>query len=325
MASDLGAPDATALGAGSARARPAGAVPPPRPPLVDHRDALWDNRRWKGFRLRPGDVLVCTPPKCGTTWVQAIVAQLLFPDGRLPDSLIRFAPWLEARFAPRDRVVACLEAQQHRRQIKTHSPAEAVPWNPDASYIVVGRDGRDTFLSACNHVRSMRPDLAAELAMSAMAEGIELAPPPPMDDDRAMLGWWMEHGGFFRVLTSYWALRDQPNVLFVHYDDLKQDLAGQVQRMTAFLGLAIAEEQLPAILQRCSFEWMKANAEQFADFGELFVQGAESFFHRGVAGRWRSELSDDDLREYDRRSRELLPPELKAWLDRGDRQPLPVD
>ncbi|TMA51013.1 MAG: sulfotransferase domain-containing protein [Deltaproteobacteria bacterium] len=44
----------------------------------------FDNRRWAGFEPRPGDIFVCTPPKCGTTWTQAIVASLLWPDGKAP-------------------------------------------------------------------------------------------------------------------------------------------------------------------------------------------------------------------------------------------------
>ncbi len=52
--------------------------------LVEYRTPVYDNRRWRRFESRPGDIFVCTPAKCGTTWAQTIVANLLFPDGELP-------------------------------------------------------------------------------------------------------------------------------------------------------------------------------------------------------------------------------------------------
>ena len=52
--------------------------------LRPYRNAVFDHRRWAGFEPRPGDIFVCTPPKCGTTWTQAIVASLLWPDGKAP-------------------------------------------------------------------------------------------------------------------------------------------------------------------------------------------------------------------------------------------------
>ena len=49
-----------------------------------YRNAVMDNARWTGFEPRPDDIFVCTPSKCGTTWMQTIVANLLWPDGNIP-------------------------------------------------------------------------------------------------------------------------------------------------------------------------------------------------------------------------------------------------
>src|SRR6478752_4122371 len=106
----------------------------------DYRTLIADNLRWDGFDSRPGDIFVCTPAKCGTTWMQTIVATLLFPDGDVPGRVTEVAPWIEARFEPIETVVARLDAQSFRRSIKTHTSADGIPWYPHASYIVVGRD-----------------------------------------------------------------------------------------------------------------------------------------------------------------------------------------
>ena len=288
-----------------------------RPPMTEYRHFIRDTRRWQAFRVRPGDIFVCTPPKCGTTWTQTIVAMLLFPDGNLPATVMELAPWFDARFYPLDEMAAAMEAQTHRRSVKTHTPADGIPWSDEAFYIVVGRDGRDTFMSFVNHMASLRPEKVGELIESAVAEGISFEALPPQDDIHEFLRSWLEEGSFFQILNSYWALRDRSNVLLVHYDDLKADLEAQVRRIADFLGVAIDEARLPGLLERCSFAWMRANSERIGDLGRLFVGGGQSFFYKGTNGRWRDVLARSELAYYEERSRSALPAELKAWLDRG--------
>ena len=64
-----------------------------------------DSLRWAGFVHRPGDVFVCTPPKCGTTWTQTIVTELIFPNASAPGPVVDIAPWLDARFNPIDDIL----------------------------------------------------------------------------------------------------------------------------------------------------------------------------------------------------------------------------
>lgn len=286
-------------------------------PRTEYRNIIWDTRRWDGFEHRRGDIMVCTPPKCGTTWTQTIVSMLLFPDGNLPAPVMEMAPWVDARFYPLEEMLEGLTAQSHRRSLKTHTPADGVPWWPEACYIVVGRDGRDAFMSFVNHIASLRQEKMMELVESAMAEGIPVEPMPSVDDIHEFFAQWLARGEQFQFLTSYWELRDRPNVLFVHYDDLKADLEKQVRRIAAFAGIEIDEKHLPGILERCSFQWMKANSDRIGNLGRLFVGGGESFFYKGTNGRWRDVLTAEELAKYDARSRELLPPELKVWLDRS--------
>jgi aryl sulfotransferase len=291
--------------------------PVTRPPTAEYRDIVSDSRRWENFEPRPGDIFVCTPPKCGTTWTQTIVAMLLFPDGNLPGPVVHLAPWLEARFLPVDEVLAILAPQTHRRSIKSHTPADGIPMRSDASYIVVGRDGRDAFMSFVNHIANMREDRVMELIASAVEDGIEPRPIPPVDDIHGFFASWLDSGALFHFMTTYWKYRDQPNVLFVHYDDLKENTEKEVRRIAGFLGIAIEEAHLPGILERVSFDWMRNHGEQIGDFDQLFTGGVKSFLFKGTNGRWRDVLSEAELASYERRSRELLPPDCKAWLDRS--------
>jgi aryl sulfotransferase len=289
-----------------------------RPIEADYRHVLFDNHRWARFVPRPEDVFVCTPAKCGTTWMQTIVAELLFPDGP-PGPVMELAPWIDARFNPIDEMYDRIEAQTHRRQIKTHTPADGIPWYPEVSYIAVYRDGRDVFMSFLNHMRNIRQDVLVELATSAPDDGIELTvrDVPPLDDVHAFFDWWVESPAFFPHLATFWAHRDEPNVLFAHYDDMKADLEGQMRRVASFLDLEIDPERWPYLVERCSFASMKTRADEIGDFESHFVGGADTFLYKATNGRWRDVLTDEEIERFERRQQELLPPDAVAWLTGG--------
>lgn len=283
---------------------------------AEYRGIIDDNQRWSRFTHRAGDVFVCTPAKCGTTWMQTIVTALLFPDGA-PGPVMEIAPWLDARFEPIDVIVARLDAQTHRRQIKTHTHADGIPWFGDASYIAVYRDGRDAFMSFLNHMRNIRQDVLMELIASAPGDGIDLddaGGPPPLDDVHEFFDWWIETPMFFEHLAGYWARRNQPNVLLAHYDDLTADLEGQMRRVAAFLGIKIAEALWPGLVEQCTFAAMKVRATEIADFDAHFVGGADTFLYKGTNGRWQNVLTDDELARFDARQQAVLPADAIAWL-----------
>ena len=291
-----------------------------RPVEREYRSWISDNRRWGRFVSRPGDIFVCTAPKCGTTWMQTIVETLLFPGGDAPGRVMEIAPWLDARFEPVDDIVARLDALAFRRSIKTHTPADGIPWFGTASYIVVGRDGRDACMSYLNHQRNMRPELKARLIASAAAEGIDIGPLPPVDDVHEYFWWWLNDSPiiWFDHVHSFWQHRDEANVLFVHYGDMQSDLDAQMRRVSGFLGIAIDEHRWPELVERCTFAAMKRRSDEIADFEARFVGGADTFLYKGTNGRWREVLTAEEVAAFDRRVRERLPPEAITWTTHGD-------
>ncbi len=291
-----------------------------RPIQHEYRNVISDNLRWNCLAVRAGDIFVCTPPKCGTTWMQAIVAELLFPEGGLHGRLWEVFPWIDARFQPVDDVVGRLDAQQHRRLVKTHTSADGIPWYPEASYIVVARDGRDAFMSMFNHMRNMRPELVARLVASAVQDGIDLGgtAPAPLEDIHEFFAWSMNDSQmWFKHVASFWEHFGEVNVLFVHYNDMQADLDGQMRRVGDFLGIEVAPEQWPTVVERCTFAAMKARSAEIGDFDRLFVGGADTFLYKASNGRWRDVLTPEELAAFDRRSRELLPPDAIAWTQAG--------
>src|SRR4051794_30983229 len=106
-----------------------------------------DSGRWDGFKFRDGDIVISTRSKSGTTWTQMICALLVLQTTELPAPLATLSPWLDWLIVPRDRVVAELEAQRHRRFIKTHTPLDGIPIDPRATYVVVARHPLDLAVS----------------------------------------------------------------------------------------------------------------------------------------------------------------------------------
>lgn len=282
--------------------------------MREHRNAVMDNARWSGFEPRAGDVFVCTPSKCGTTWMQTIVANLIWPDGDFPGPIVNFVcPWIEAKFEPAEGMHARLRAQTHRRAMKSHSPADCIPWYPQAKYITVVRDGRDAFMSWCNHVARMKR--VDEINARAEAEGL-----PPMrkfdGDYRGYFRHWLEEGNnFFDVVSTYWARRDEPNLLFTHYNDLKADLGGEMRRVARFLDIDLPESKWPAVIERCTFEAMR-NAES-PGMDTMFEGGLKGFVFKGTNGRWRDVLTEDDLAAYQLHLEQWLPAEAIRFVEGG--------
>jgi aryl sulfotransferase len=113
------------------------------------QNCICDSTRWNGFKFRDDDIVVATYAKTGTTWTQQIIGQLIFRGAEGP--LFDNSPWVDFRPFPLDQITERLEAQTHRRFVKTHLPLDALVFAPQAKYIYISRDGRDTLWSLYNH------------------------------------------------------------------------------------------------------------------------------------------------------------------------------
>ncbi|HVW34133.1 MAG TPA: sulfotransferase domain-containing protein, partial [Acidimicrobiia bacterium] len=116
---------------------------------------LTDSGRWEGFELRPDDIIIATPAKCGTTWTQSICALLIFGTPDFPAPIDLLSPWMEMRLRRRADVHALYAAQTQRRFIKSHTPLDGLPAAPGLTYICVGRDPRDVALSWNAHMNNI--------------------------------------------------------------------------------------------------------------------------------------------------------------------------
>lgn len=283
-----------------------------------------DSTVWDDFPFRSDDIIIATYAKAGTTWMQQIISQLLF-DGAEGLEVAEMSPWLDLRIPPKEIKLPAVEAQTHRRFLKTHLPVDALVYAPEAKYIYIARDGRDVAWSFYNHHAN-----ANEAFYDALNNTPGRVGPPlekPVDSVRDYFLEWLEKDGypiwpFWENIRSWWEIRNLPNLMLIHFNDLKADMPGEIRRMAAFLEIDINEEKWPAIVGHCTFDYMKKHATKSVPLGGAFWEGgAETFIHKGTNGRWLDILSDEDNRLYEQTAREKLGEECAHWLATGDRGP----
>lgn len=280
----------------------------------------FDSTIWNDFRFRDDDIIVATYGKSGTTWTQQILGQMLLgPDPEL--AVAEMSPWLDLRVPPKAVKLAAMEAIAHRRFLKTHLPVDALVFSPKAKYLYIGRDGRDVLWSLYNHHANANAAWYEALNDAPGRVGPPIEPPPT--DIRQYWRAWMDREGhpfwpFWDNVRSWWTIRDLPNVMLIHFADLKRNMPGQMQRIAGFLDIDVYPENWDRIVEYCSFDWMKRNASGSTPAGGVFWDGgAQTFIHRGINGRWADTLTANDIREYEVRAEQELGPECARWLTAG--------
>jgi aryl sulfotransferase len=307
--------------------------------LRRYRSPLADSSRWDDFEFRDGDIVISTPSKCGTTWMQMICALLIFGDANLPRPLTELSPWLDIQTDTIANVFAALTTQQHRRFIKSHTPLDGLPFDERVTYICVGRDPRDAAISSVNHTNNMNREVLVKACKTA-AGSDDLASPlpdgvPPRAEDPVERFWrWIEYDAppceglelLLHHLGSFWDRQQAANVVLVHYSDLQADLESEMRRLARLLGIMISEDVWPGLVAEARFDRMRDRADKLVP--QVTMDGlwhdTSRFFNRGTSGQWRTFLGPEDLGRYEARARRLATPDLAAWAHNGWRGLPPV-
>jgi Sulfotransferase domain. len=290
---------------------------------------MTDNERWDGFEFRASDIVISTPPKCGTTWTQMLCALLIFEGPEFPMPLSELSPWLDQTIRALDDVRAVYGAQQHRRFIKTHTPLDGLPVRDDITYVVVGRDPRDLMVSMEHHRNNM--DLERVLKFRGEAIGNDdlgtLPERPPISDDPAerfrMFVNETEYTGAVNLtgvlhhLDTGWQRRHDDNVIMCHYADYTTDLPEELVRLGRALGYDITDDQARDLAAAASLDRMRARADDVAPNAGAIWKDTRAFFRSGGFGEWRDRVTDEDLAAYDATVQAVAASDLAAWAHEG--------
>jgi hypothetical protein len=291
--------------------------------LFRYRSEDEDSARWRDFRFRPGDIVISTRSKSGTTWMQMICALLVLQTPRLPAPLAELSPWLDWLVVPAADTYARLEAQRHRRFIKTHTPLDGVPLVPEAHYLVVARHPLDMAVSLYHQIDNIDHERLRQLTGAPEPA----APPRPRPPVEAWLARWIgaerdprqaldSLPGIMLHLSDAWQRRHEPNVLLVHYDDLLSDLDGQMRRIAAWLAVDVPAEQWPELVRSATFGEMRQRADELTPNQSGVLRDNRAFFRQGRSRSGRDLLAAADLDRYHRLTADLAPADLLAWLHR---------
>jgi len=286
----------------------------------DFHNHHFDSTIWGDFKFRDDDIIIATYAKSGTTWVQQILSQILF-NGVEGLDVAEMSPWLDLRVPPKAVKLPAVEAQTHRRFLKTHLPVDALVFSPKAKYLYIGRDGRDVVWSMYNHHANAN-DLWYQALNDTPGRVGPPIEPPPVSVHQYFFDWLDGDGHpfwpFWENVRTWWAIKDLPNVLLLHFTDLKADLPGQIRRIATFLETPVDESRWPAIVEHCSFAYMKRHAAKSVPLGGAFWDGgAETFIHKGTNGRWHDTLTTADVAHYKRLAQDQLGAACAQWLASG--------
>lgn len=298
--------------------------------LRRYRGAFADSARWERFEFRPNDVVITTPSKSGTTWMQTIVGMLIFGRVDLGEPLSVLSPWLDMLMHTDDQVFGVLERQRHRRFFKTHTPIDGIPRVDGVSYIAVVRHPLDVALSDLDHASNMHTERAVELLAAASGAPLPDEPRPERPKEPGdYLRWFIDNdeqpcgsgpyglADFSQQALTYWDAREGPGVHLFHYAEMWSDLDRQMRRVADALGVEADPEVWDELVDAATLDSMRSRASDTVPnvHQGIWVDPAK-FFRAGGTRDWASLLSADDVTHFEARAQALLGPATEWALGR---------
>jgi aryl sulfotransferase len=282
-----------------------------------NNDELWEKQV-----LRNDDIIIASTIKSGTTWLQQIVAQIVF-EGKFEGKLNETSYWIDTlRDYSEDEMISNIDKQTHRRFFKTHSPANVVLKNINNStkYIFITRDFRDVVWSFYNHfvnakyhlVNKQHSDVTKQLKSSKNPYEfwkIIMNNKQLFNIDSYDIIW-----SYFNTIKSWLNVANNPNVLILHFNELKRDLLVSIEKISKYLGYNYTKDILNNISTKCTFKYMKLNSDKCVPNQ---FKNTNTFFNKGTNKRWNDVLTETDLCEYTNLMNTNFTPNTINWIETG--------
>ncbi|KAK1577529.1 hypothetical protein Q3G72_022561 [Acer saccharum] len=244
------------------------------------------------FQARDTDVILASIPKSGTTWLKALIFTVVNRSRyALPESpLLASNPHELVPFLDNDYMKnqSTFDDLSRPRILATHLPYALLPHSTvtcNSRIVYTCRNPLDQLVSYWHFLLALYPEQTT-MKLFPLEKAFEMA-------CQGVQGY----GPFWEHVLGYWkASLEQPDkILFLKYEDLKEDVNFHVKRLADFLGcpFSVDEERrevIEEISKLCSFNNLK-NLEVNKS-GKLPVGNANSvnfrdnsvYFRKGMVG-----------------------------------------
>ncbi|EFB22087.1 hypothetical protein PANDA_017163, partial [Ailuropoda melanoleuca] len=233
------------------------------------------------FQAQPDDLLISTYPKSGTTWVSEIL-DMIYQGGdvqkcrRAP--IFMRVPFLEFKVPGVPTGLEALKDTPAPRLIKTHLPLALLPQtllDQKVKVVYVARNAKDVAVSFYHFYRmaKVHPD------------------PETWDNflEKFMAGE-VSYGSWYQHVQEWWELSHTHPVLYLFYEDMKENPKREIQKILKFVGRSLPEETVDLIVKHSSFSEMKNNA--MANYSTLPLDvmdhSISAFMRKGISGDWKT-------------------------------------
>jgi|SRR5579872_618877 len=223
------------------------------------------------LQILPDDVFLVSFPKSGNTWTRFLIANLVHPEIQAT-----FANIHELVPDPDGTSKKIFDRMPRPRIIKSHECFD--PTYPRVIYIV--RDPRDVVLSQYHYHRK-RLKFGDEYPIEQFV-------------NRFLRGETCPHGSWGEnVSTWLMTRRKDPRFLLLRYEDMISDTPRELAKISEFLGIHPAPQQIQQAVERSSADRMRAlEKTQGHSFSLTNSRPDLPFVRVAKSGDWRSSLSD---------------------------------
>ncbi|XP_048884979.1 sulfotransferase 6B1-like [Brienomyrus brachyistius] len=229
------------------------------------------------LEARPDDVMLVAFPKCGFNWMFGVLKKIVAAV-KGTESQIMVHPLIEFLSPAKQQMLADLPSP---RVLGTHLLPQNMPssfFAKKTKIVVMFRNPKDTAVSYF-HFTNNNPVLQTAESWDKFYS----------DFMQGEVPW----GSYFDYALAWEEHINDPNVLVVIFEDMKQNLCKGIERITQFYGYSLTEEQVQSIAKASGFEAMKESSR--STYGQM----ADIIFRKGEVGDWKNLFTADQSQEMD--------------------------